>query len=152
MPLLGCDGQAKICQSANQWTANFEHNPLDLSLFIYDHQIPAFVSLFALLLGPAMAQHTSAAPKSPHGMFDILSDQVSESQPCWNNPAIDGVRWRGGWNRIQKPSTEVSRPGGGLTGSQRKWRVINSLAVHEAVAKALRICSTRSVAPDRLRK
>jgi len=65
-------------------------------------RFPLSYLFFAILLGPAMAQHTSAAPKSPHGMFDILSDQVSESQPCWNNPAIDGVRWRGGWNRIQK--------------------------------------------------
>jgi len=126
-----------------------------LSIYLYSSITPRFplsYLFFAILLGPAMAQHTSAAPKSPHGMFDILSDQVSELQPCWNNPAITG--YVGGVAGIgsRKPSTEVSRPGGGLTGSQRKWRVINSLAVHEAVAKALRICSTRSVAPDRMRK
>jgi hypothetical protein len=42
--------------------------------------------------------------KSPHGIFDLLpgrENTVSPSDPCWTNPAIDGVRWRGGWNRVQ---------------------------------------------------
>jgi hypothetical protein len=32
-------------------------------------------------------------------MFDILGDTVTEKQACWTNLAINGVRWRGGWNR-----------------------------------------------------
>jgi len=31
MPLLGCDGQAKICQSANQWTNRIQKT-VDLGL------------------------------------------------------------------------------------------------------------------------
>ena len=59
--------------------------------------------LLVLALGQtAAAQAASGQEKSPHGIFDILSDTVSESQPCWTNPAIDGVRWRGGWNRVQR--------------------------------------------------
>ena len=58
--------------------------------------------LLVLTLGPATLQAASESTKSPHGIFDLLSDKVSEAQPCWTNPAIDGVRWRGGWNRIQK--------------------------------------------------
>ena len=56
----------------------------------------------ALALALTAAQATQAAIKSPHGMFGILTDRVSETQPCWNNPALDGVRWRSGWNRVQK--------------------------------------------------
>ena len=58
--------------------------------------------LLALALGQTAAQAAPELTKSPHGIFDILSDTVSESQACWANPAIDGVRWRGGWNRVQK--------------------------------------------------
>jgi hypothetical protein len=58
--------------------------------------------LLALALALTAAQAAPAAIKSPHGMFGILRDTVSETQPCWNNPALDGVRWRGGWNRVQK--------------------------------------------------
>ena len=58
--------------------------------------------LLAFALGCTVTQAAPEAKKSPHGIFDLMSDQVSESQPCWTNPAIDGVRWRGGWNRIQK--------------------------------------------------
>jgi hypothetical protein len=61
----------------------------------------AFALLFALEQ-TAAAQTAPGRAKSPHGVFDILRDTVSESQPCWTNPAIDGVRWRGGWNRVQK--------------------------------------------------
>ena len=60
---------------------------------------------FLLALALAQTAAAEAAPgqvKSPHGIFDIRSDKVSESQPCWTNPVIDGVRWRGGWNRVQR--------------------------------------------------
>ena len=53
-------------------------------------------------LGQRAAQAAPDAIKSPRGIFDIVTDTVSERQPCWNNPAVDGVRWRGGWNRVQK--------------------------------------------------
>lgn len=48
------------------------------------------------------AQAAPAAVKSPHGMFGLLRDTASESQRCWSNPALDGVRFRSGWNLVQK--------------------------------------------------
>ena len=35
-------------------------------------------------------------------MFGILTDTASEKQAFWTNPAINGVRWRSAWNRVQK--------------------------------------------------
>src|SRR5207247_8713434 len=55
-----------------------------------------------LALGQTVTHAAPELTKSPHGIFDILSDTVSEPQPCWTSPAIDGVRWRGGWNRVQR--------------------------------------------------
>src|SRR5216110_2309749 len=45
------------------------------------------------------------ATKSPHGIFDLLrgkGERMGENMPCWRNPVINGVRWRGGWNRVQR--------------------------------------------------
>jgi hypothetical protein len=53
-------------------------------------------------VGQTTAQAAPGAIKSPRGIFDIVTNTVSERQACWNNPAVDGVRWRGGWNRVQK--------------------------------------------------
>jgi hypothetical protein len=56
----------------------------------------------ALALGQTVAHAAPEQTKSPHGIFDIVTGTVSESQACWTNTAIDGVRWRGGWNWVQK--------------------------------------------------
>jgi hypothetical protein len=45
-----------------------------------------------LVLGKSSAEASPSLTKSPHGMFDILRDTVSEKQACWTNPAINGVR------------------------------------------------------------
>jgi len=58
--------------------------------------------LLIFLFGQFTTQPVFSLTKSPHGMFDILRDRASENQACWRNPAIDGVRWRGGWNRVQR--------------------------------------------------
>jgi hypothetical protein len=54
----------------------------------------------ALLLGASRSP--ASLTKSPHGIFDVHNDRSGENQRCWTNPAIDGVRWRGGWNRVQR--------------------------------------------------
>ena len=53
-----------------------------------------------LLLG--VPTSPAGLTKSPHGIFDIHGDRLSENQACWTNPAINGVRWRGGWSRVQR--------------------------------------------------
>ncbi len=50
----------------------------------------------------ASSRATSAETKSPHGIFQLFRDQIGDSDPCWTNPAIDGVRFRSGWNWVQK--------------------------------------------------
>ena len=84
--------------------------------------------LLALALGQTAAiQAALGQAKSPHGIFDILSDTVSDSQPCWTNPAIDGVRWRGGWNRVQRKVDgpyDWSGPDAALTLAQRHGKQI----------------------------
>ena len=39
--------------------------------------------------------------KSPHGIFDLLTNTAGKNRPCWTNPAINGIRWRGAWNQVQ---------------------------------------------------
>ena len=101
-----------------KWTAVCQHTSGRLSLakdlclhcivlafrfpMISGLQLRSLLLASALALGQTAAQAAPEATKSPHGIFDILRDTVSETQPCWTNPAIDGVRWRGGWNRVQK--------------------------------------------------
>jgi hypothetical protein len=65
-------------------------------------QFKSVLLVLAIVLGQSPIQASPILTKSPHGMFDILRDTVSEDQACWTNPAINGVRWRGGWNRVQK--------------------------------------------------
>jgi len=66
-------------------------------------QLGTFLLAAALL--QLAAEAAAETIKSPHGVFDLLrgkDETVSASDPCWTNPAIDGVRWRSGWNRVQK--------------------------------------------------
>jgi hypothetical protein len=65
-------------------------------------QFKSILLMLLIVLGKSSAEASSGSTKSPHGMFSILTDNVSEEQACWTNPAINGVRWRSGWNRVQK--------------------------------------------------
>ena len=62
----------------------------------------SFLLVLLLVLAQSTVPASPSLTKSPHGMFDLLRDSVSENQPCWTNPAINGVRWRGGWNLVQR--------------------------------------------------
>ena len=64
-------------------------------------------------------------------MFGILRDTVSEKQACWTNPALNGVRWRGGWNLVQKTvdgaydwSGSGRRPGTRAETRKTAWHLV----------------------------
>ena len=65
-------------------------------------QFKSALLMLLIVLGKSSAEASPGPTKSPHGMFGLLRDTVSEKQPCWTNPALNGVRWRGGWNLVQK--------------------------------------------------
>jgi len=63
----------------------------------------SFLLVFLLLI--CSSQPSPGATQSPHGIFDLLrgkGERMSENMACWRNPVINGVRWRGGWNRVQR--------------------------------------------------
>jgi hypothetical protein len=62
------------------------------------------VAVVVLLGVPALPADLT---KSPHGIFDLLTDTSGQNRACWTNHAIDGVRWRGTWNHVQR---EVNGP------------------------------------------
>jgi hypothetical protein len=65
-------------------------------------QFKSVLLMLLIVLGKSSAEASPGPTKSPHGMFGLLRDTVSEKQGCWTNPALNGVRWRGGWNLVQK--------------------------------------------------
>jgi hypothetical protein len=65
-------------------------------------QLQNVLLMLLVVLGQWSTQASPSLTKSPRGIFDIVPDTVTERHACWTNPAINGVRWRGGWNRVQK--------------------------------------------------
>lgn len=65
-------------------------------------QFKSVLLLLLIVIGKSSAETSPGPTKSPHGMFGLLRDTVSEKQACWTNPALNGVRFRSGWNLVQK--------------------------------------------------